>query len=397
MANFDSGNREYLRTHPWITFEFPLHRLSSVNWMRIGEALSKCDHIAGVPLAPEVAAELHQIYLAKGVHATTSIEGNTLSEDEVRQAIDGTLDLPESQEYLRIEATNIAEACDFVVENIAQGADLRLTPARIFHFHKMVLNNLPPEDGVMPGQVRTRSVTVGNVYRGAPAADCEFLLAKLCDWLDRLVEDAGPRYQRSNAILRAILAHLYIAWIHPFGNGNGRTARLVEFQLLAAAGLPTPACHLLSNYYNRTRTRYYEVLRETSRREPYNVEAFVTYALDGFVEELREQLNKIREHQMSVAWINHVHQVFRPRSGGSAQRQRELVLSLPPGEAVPPSAIRRLTPSLAVQYANKQQKTVTRDLNVLQDLGLIERMETGRVRTRIETMAAFLPLRRLEA
>lgn len=60
-----------------------------------------------------------------------------------------------------------------------------------------------------------------------------------------------------------------------------------------------------------------------------------------------------------------------------------------------PSAA-RLTPSLAEQYANKQQKTVTRDLNVLQDLGLIERAETGRISTRIETMAAFLPLRRLE-
>lgn len=49
------------------------------------------------------------------------------------------------------------------------------------------------------------------------------------------------------------------------GDGNGRTARLMEFQLLLEGGLPTAACHLLSNYYNRTRSRYYTVLAQTSR------------------------------------------------------------------------------------------------------------------------------------
>jgi Fic family protein len=40
------------------------------------------------------------------------------------------------------------------------------------------------------------------------------------------------------AILKAILAHLCLAWIHPFGDGNGRTARLVEFQILIFPGCP---------------------------------------------------------------------------------------------------------------------------------------------------------------
>ena len=44
-------------------------------------------------------------------------------------------------------------------------------------------------------------------------------------------------------LLRAIVAHLYIAWIHPFGDGNGRTARLVEADLLARFGVPEISCH----------------------------------------------------------------------------------------------------------------------------------------------------------
>ena len=48
----------------------------------------------------------------------------------------------------------------------------------------------------------------------------------------------------AEGILKATLAHLYIAWIHPFGDGNGRTARLVEFMLLSRAGVPSPSAHL---------------------------------------------------------------------------------------------------------------------------------------------------------
>jgi Fic family protein len=59
------------------------------------------------------------------------------------------------------------------------------------------------------------------------------------------------------ALMKAILTHLYIAWIHPFGDGNGRTARLAELQILLAAGMPMPASHLLSNHYNTTRTDLY--------------------------------------------------------------------------------------------------------------------------------------------
>ena len=75
--------------------------------MALGEAASKCEHIAGVPLAPEVAKRVHQLYLAKGAAATTAIEGNSLSEEEVERLIDGSLVLPASQQYLADEVQNI--------------------------------------------------------------------------------------------------------------------------------------------------------------------------------------------------------------------------------------------------------------------------------------------------
>lgn len=397
---FERSTRSYARSRPWISFSFDLNRLDMIDFMRLGEALSKCDHIAGVPLPPAAAQELHTVYLAKGIHATTQIEGNSLSEDEVRARVDGELPLPESQEYLGREVDNILAACNLMAEELAAGRDMRLTRQRIEQFNRMVLTGLPAKEGVVPGTIRTKGVGVGNVYLGAPAGDCEFLLDELCGWLEQLTQDAGPEWQRPVGLIRAILAHLYLAWIHPFGDGNGRTARLVEFQLLLEAGFPLPACQLLSNYYNRTRHRYYIALQETSKAPPYPAWRFVSYALQGLVEELQEQLTVILGVQLRMAWATFVHEAELGQSSPTAKRRRDLVLALPIrlGDEMftPISALTRLTPDLAVHYASKTPKTLTRDINALVDAGLIVRQGSV-IRPYVERVLAFLPLRKPEA
>lgn len=195
-------------------------------------------------------------------------------------------------------------------------------------------------------------------------------------------------------LLRSVLAHLYIAWIHPFGDGNGRTARLIEFQLLLEAGFPMPACHLLSNYYNRTRQLYYQVLRETSAKEPYPVEKFVQYALRGLVEELREQLGRIEACQLGMTWQNFIHAAELGKSAETIRRRRDLVLALPtdgPDSFVPIAELHRLTPDIAIQYATKGPKTVTRDVNALMQAGLLVR-KGPEVRAHVEKLLSFLPI-----
>src|SRR5713101_2623730 len=81
--------RAFENTHPWLTFNADLRSAGPELWMMLGECQSKCEHLARYPLTPDIAHEIHTMYLAKGVLATTAIEGNTLSEDEVRQILDG--------------------------------------------------------------------------------------------------------------------------------------------------------------------------------------------------------------------------------------------------------------------------------------------------------------------
>ena len=74
----DTLPRTYERTHPFIRFRVDLKEAPASLWILLGEAQSKCEHLSGVPLPVGVQRELNQLYLAKGVLATTAIEGNTL-------------------------------------------------------------------------------------------------------------------------------------------------------------------------------------------------------------------------------------------------------------------------------------------------------------------------------
>lgn len=384
-----TDDRQSPRTHPWITFTLDLTKPSHKTWMLLGEAESKCEHVAGVPLRPAVAQRLHEIYLSKGVHGTTAIEGNTLTEEEVLRQITEGLDLPPSRDYLGREVKNVVDAFNEIVQDVAARRPLELTPERIGRFNQLVLKGLDVDEDVVPGQVRRHSVGVLG-YRGAPAEDCEHLLERLCEWLDELqVDDDSMSF--SIAVIKAVVAHLYIAWIHPYGDGNGRTARLIEFQLLVQAGVPVPSAHLMSDFYHKTRGAYYRELARTSR-PPYPVERFIHYAVQGFVDELREQLDEIRNEQLRVAWENFVHEEFRDQDTPAKRRQKHVVLDLTDRPATPAGKLPEISPRVAMGYAGKGSKTITRDVNQLVALGLVRRTARGLV-ANTEAMLAFMPLR----
>ena len=191
-----------------------------------------------MPLMPETARRLNLVSLERGAHATTAIEGNTLSQEEVSELARGQLRLPPSKEYLGIEVRNILGVFNEMID-IDQIPPLNVN--RVKYLNGRVLQYLELDDDTVPGEIRLHEVVVAR-YRGAPAKDCEYLLNRLFEWLDGMSFELGHS-KVGIAILKAIVAHLYLSWIHPFGDGNGRVARLVEYQILLSAGVPNPATH----------------------------------------------------------------------------------------------------------------------------------------------------------
>ncbi len=384
-------SRGYLGSHPWITFRLVLERAPWTVWNHIGEAHSKCRHLSKTPLPPALAEKMERVYLAKGARASAAIEGNSLNEDQAVAAVEGKLEVPPSQEYLQQELENVINALAAIEMEVHRDGTFEVTPERLRALNEQVLDGLEVEEHVVPGEFRTGGIVVGNLYKGAPAQDCDFLIATLCDWLN------GADFQRDgkdhardflHAFLRAVVAHVYIAWIHPFGDGNGRTARLVEFGILSAAGIPSVAAHLLSNHYNATRTNYYRQLEHASKSGG-DLIPFLGYAAEGFVGQLQQQLSDVHDLIVRATWINYVHSMF-PDPTLTARRQRDLVLALKHDAYTRRAQLTTLTPQLAKAYAGKGSKTVTRDLNALSKLELVERTPKG-IRARRELMLSFLP------
>jgi Fic family protein len=385
-----TSERKYERTHPWINFRCDMTRFGHQIWMLLGEARSKCEHIAGIPLEPTVVAELHQVYMIKGVLASSAIEGNTLSEEQARQYLEGELELPPSQQYLGQEVQNVLDATNLIGQLILNSEATDLTVEDVKEYNRIVLSDLELGEGVEPGEIRDYPVTVSR-YVGAPPEDCEHLLERTCEWLNSPELCPASEDRVIYGLLRAILAHLYLAWIHPFGDGNGRTARLIEFQTLVAAGLPSPAAHLLSNHYNLTRHEYYRQL-DYSSRSGGDINPFIEYALRGFVDGLKDQLKWIRAQQLTIYWRDYIHKVFKDQESDVDRRRRHLALDLPV-EPTPLAKIREVSVRVARDYANKSNKTLRRDLGILEDMDLVE-IADGAARANMNLILAFLPPRR---
>lgn len=384
---------EYQSSHPWVKFDLrALAEASPQFWMLLGEARSKCDHIRFVPLETHTANRMNLVYFAKGVNATTAIEGNTLSPQQVEDRLKGQLELPESQDYLGREIDNMVGAYNRITSAVQQGEPITLSIDTLCDLNREILLGLPDEPDVVPGQLRQHSVAAGP-YVGVPWPDIPYLLERLCSWMKELEDSAadGPANERiPNAFIRAVVAHVYIEWIHPFGNGNGRLGRLVEFLILISSGVPLPAAHVLTSHYNDTRTEYYRQLNEASRNGG-DLRGFLHYAARGFVDGLTTAVKQLHRQQEELIWRALVDETFGAKHTPASQRQRLLAIELGrKHEWVPRQELRHLSIPLVEAYLGKTPKTLSRDLNRLAELKLID-FRSRQVRARLQQVRGMRP------
>lgn len=386
---------EYEKTHPWLTFSLPRNIIDGLAF-HFGEAASKTDHLRNTPLLPSLRKKLNLIYLTKGIKATTAIEGNTLDEQLIEDIIEKKRHAPESQNYLEQEVKNILEACNGILMELDTHKELPpLTTEKILEFNSIVLKDLPEKEDVIPGTIRTHSVIVGHVYRGAPARECPALLNKLVDWLNSSdFQSTHKDYNIPFGIVQAVVAHIYLAWIHPFGDGNGRTARLVELYFMLKAGIPEPSAHLLSDHYNKTREAYYEQLNRLSKdhQNHYPLQPFLSYALRGYLDGIREQILLIQNSQYDIMWNQFTYEIFDSQPHTSTnKRQRALALYINTWTSPQKITLDTLPPTLFLYYRGKTQKCLQRDINKLISLGLIHRETSSTIESNKNKILTLCP------
>ncbi|MCC6275614.1 MAG: Fic family protein [Leptospiraceae bacterium] len=280
---------------------------------------------------------------------------------------------------MEIEVKNVLTALNQLRDDIVKSDKAQLlSPDLIKEFHRMIGKDLGDNFEAIPGEFRNNNVTVGHVYKAPDHHEVEYLIESFCEWSkSEFHYMKGQNF--STAVIQAIVSHIYIAWIHPFGDGNGRTARLLEFYLVLRAGVPDIATHILSNFYNSTRNEYYRRLGETSKKNG-DLTDFINYALQGFKDGLQEVFNIVNKNQIELAWRNYVNDSFRSSMNSGKtdlvnRRRLSLILSMVIDTEYAMNELSEINDAIRLQYSSKSKRTLLRDLDALLEMKLIFKTE----------------------
>jgi Fic family protein len=191
---------------------------------RIDEKKKKLD--AFRPLPPELVKNLQEWLAVEFTYASNALEGNTLSFSETAMVIEKGITIDGKSVRENLEAINHAQAIDFIIE-LARKKRSAFALNDILAIHKIVLQKI---DDVHAGVFRKVMIKVTGSSRLVPnSAKVPFLMVNFMKWLHSA---------KDHPVIIAVLAHYKLITIHPFVDGNGRTARLLMNLLLLQHGYP---------------------------------------------------------------------------------------------------------------------------------------------------------------
>lgn len=333
----------------------------------------QCDALVSAILNTPVHPDDHRRFLdaamAKAAVATTAIEGGPLDENEVGALMAGRR-VPPGRDPQATEVMNVVTATRTLLDELAAGTATPVTPDLLLRIHALIGADLGDRLDAEPGQYRTR--VQGGRYTAPSAGDVPELIDGVFEWLGREFPRSGPDGEFSQAAVRALVTHVYVLRIRPFGDGNGRAARLLEAYILAAAGTPAIAAHLLTDFYDETRREYFRHLEQSSRDR--SLTSFIAYAVEGLRDGLERIHRAVGEANFAVAWRNFVRTRLGDldlRKRSVLERRTELMLAMPPEGALDIDEVAVLDAGTAQRYGGLSRRTLRRDLRFLVGTGLL--------------------------
>ncbi len=342
--------------------------------------------IRGIPIPPGVQAAMDRLNILRAVRGTTGIEGTELSEEEVERIMDappGQRVLPPSREREEKEARNAEKVMRFVAECLGQEPAHPVTQDLIRRLHRLTTEGIRYERNE-PGEYRQYPVRAGTYVPPRTGEEVRRLMAEFERWFN----DGPPRDWP--APVRAAVAHFYVVSIHPFGDGNGRTARAVESFVLFQGGVNARGFYSLANYYYKNRPEYVSMLDHVRFESGGDLTPFVRFGLGGLVAELEMVHQEILAEVTVIAFRDYARQALLDAGKlgtKPGERMLSFLLALPGGR-VPLADLRRGSHPLSQYYRGATPRTLRRDLNFLRGKGLVL-IEEDHVRANLERMLDF--------
>lgn len=287
-----------------------IHYEVPVNWIAydplavatpLAAAKAVVTSLSMIPYQRSWAEKLQVIQLKREIAGTSRIEGAEFTEHELDAA------MAENPQALHTRSQRQAAAAVNAYRWIASlPTDYVVTSDTIRELHRRIVTGAD-DDHCPPGILRgsDQNVTFGIPrHRGVSGGrDCEKAFVRYCETLNGAMLDHDP-------LVQALAAHYHFAAMHPFLDGNGRTARALEALYLQRCGLRDTLFIAMSNYYYEEKTAYLQALADVRARN-HDLTPFLVFGLKGIelqcrklLEEIRVQLSKALFRDMMYSLFN---------------------------------------------------------------------------------------------
>jgi len=253
--------------------------------------------ILSSPLIPKWNVSLRQEAIIHSAHSSTSIEGNRLSLEQVSELARGkeiTATRRDKQEVLNYLDV-LKNIKNLIKENF-------ITEKDILNIHRMVtkntLNNLADS-----GVYRNRYVVVGNrvtgevFFRPPQNLEVQGLVKNLLEWIN------SEESKELDPVIEAGIVHYEFVRIHPFVDGNGRTARVLAALIIYLRSFDTNQFFCLDDYYDSDRSAYYKAL-QSIKPDTLDLTSWLEYFTEGVnisTEAVKERILRLSSKRLRKA------------------------------------------------------------------------------------------------
>jgi Fic family protein len=321
--------------------------------------------ILNAPLVPAWEAKFRKDATERFVHHGTHLEGNPLSEEEVRDVLEGQEVIARDRDIQEVlNYRNVLKFIDSLYTQIGQSGAYELTIETILEIHKLTTEKILPTD--VAGQFRLRQVVVKNSktgqisYTPPPAAEVPYLVEDLVNWINE------EETKEIHPIIKAGIIHYELARIHPFTDGNGRVARAVATLVMFLDNYDIRKFFSLEEYFDENPMDYYLTLQAVSNQLVLdNHERDLSPWLEYFVEGVAIELNRVKEKVQRIS----VDASVKNRLGGQVmlnERQMMIMEYLHRHKEMSNKDFRKVFPDFS-------DDTVLRELKFLRQKGLLKK------------------------
>lgn len=193
---------------------------------------------------------------ARALRASNSIEDIHVSAEDALAVIDNE-EVSDANKETFLAVKGYHNAMDYVLQR-CRNDNFTFSEEMILSIHFMICQH---DLEANPGNYRRGSVNVYNTRTGDSVHE-----GVQRDKLEPLMQELVKYINSDNVestILKGAMAHLNLTMLHPFSDGNGRTARCLQSAVLADQGIMAPEFASIESYIGRNQQDYYDVLAKT--------------------------------------------------------------------------------------------------------------------------------------